>query len=148
MRKQSLLSFLILLFALGAGRRVPGSEVSAVQNVPPSVETESAEQRAARMHWWREAKFGLFIHWGVYAVPAGTWKGEQVPGIGEWIMLRAQIPVADYRQFARPFNPVRYVPDAWAALAQEAGMKYLVITSKHHDGFALYDSEVTDWDIA
>src|SRR4051794_7431815 len=119
-----------------------------MQNLPPSIETEVPDQREARMRWWREAKFGLFIHWGVYAVPAGMWQGEPVPGIGEWIMLRARIPVADYKRFAQQFNPVKYDPEAWAALAQEAGMEYLVITSKHHDGFTLYDSAVTDWDIA
>lgn len=110
-------------------------------------EAETKEARDARMAWWREAKFGMFIHWGVYAVPAGTYKGQQIGGIGEWIMLRAKIPVAEYRAFARQFNPVKYDPDAWARLAKAAGMRYIVITSKHHDGFALYDSAVTDWDI-
>lgn len=109
---------------------------------------ETKEQRDARMEWWREAKFGMFIHWGVYAVPAGTYKGEQIKGIGEWIMRRAPIPVADYRAFAKEFNPVKYDPNAWAKLAREAGMKYIVITAKHHDGFALFPSDVTDWDIA
>ena len=110
--------------------------------------TETKEQRDARMAWWREAKFGMFIHWGVYAVPAGTYKGKQIGGIGEWIMRNAQIPVAEYRAFARQFNPVKYEPDAWAKLAKEAGMRYMVITSKHHDGFALFPSEATEWDIA
>lgn len=109
---------------------------------------ETAAQRDTRMHWWREAKFGLFIHWGVYAVPAGTYHDQRVGGIGEWIMRNAQIPVAEYRAFAREFNPVNYDPEAWAALAEAAGMRYLVITAKHHDGFALYPSEVTDWDVA
>ncbi len=108
---------------------------------------ETPEERDARMAWWREARFGMFIHWGVYAVPAGTYKGEQIGGIGEWIMNRGKIPVAEYKQFANQFNPVRYDPDAWVRLAKEAGMKYMVITSKHHDGFALFDSAVTDWDI-
>jgi len=108
---------------------------------------ETPEQRDARMAWWHEARFGMFIHWGVYAVPAGTYKGQQIRGIGEWIMNRGKIPVAEYKQFAGQFNPVRYDPDAWVALAKEAGMKYLVITSKHHDGFALFDSAVTDWDV-
>jgi len=103
---------------------------------------------AARLDWWRKATFGMFIHWGVYAVPAGTYKGKPVGGIGEWIMRRAQIPVAEYRAFAKQFNPVKYDPDSWAALAEEAGMKYMVITSKHHDGFALFPSAVTDWDVA
>ena len=109
-------------------------------------ETPAAEHE--RMAWWREAKFGMFIHWGVYAVPAGTYDGKQIPGIGEWIMLRAKIPVDTYRGYARDFNPVNYKPDEWAALAKDAGMRYMVITSKHHDGFALFPSEVTDWDIA
>jgi alpha-L-fucosidase len=100
-----------------------------------------------KMQWWTDAKFGLFIHWGVYSVPAGTYKGIQIKQIGEWIMNRAKIPVAEYKQFAKEFNPVKYDPDAWVKLAKEAGMKYIVITSKHHDGFALFDSKVTDWDV-
>jgi alpha-L-fucosidase len=108
---------------------------------------ETKEQRDARMQWWREAKFGMFIHWGVYAVPAGAYKGQQIRGIGEWIMRNAEIPISEYRAFARQFNPVKYDPESWARLAREAGMKYMVITSKHHDGFALFPSEVTDWDV-
>jgi alpha-L-fucosidase len=110
-------------------------------------EEESVQQRDDRMHWWRNARFGLFIHWGVYSVPAGTYKGEPIKGIGEWIMNRGKIPVAEYKEFAKSFNPVNYDPDAWVRLAKEAGMKYIVITSKHHDGFALFDSSVTDWDV-
>ena len=108
---------------------------------------ETKEQRDARMKWWREAKFGMFIHWGVYAVPAGTYKDKQIRGIGEWIMRNAEIPVSEYRAYARQLNPVKYDPESWAALAKQAGMKYIVITSKHHDGFALFPSEVTDWDV-
>ncbi|MCC6354708.1 MAG: alpha-L-fucosidase [Verrucomicrobiae bacterium] len=115
---------------------------------PDPYANETREQRDARMGWWREAKFGMFIHWGVYAVPAGTYKGKQISGIGEWIMRNAEIPLADYRAFARQFNPVKYRPEAWAKLARDAGMRYMVITSKHHDGFALFPSEATDWDIA
>ncbi|RPI29011.1 MAG: hypothetical protein EHM61_03125 [Acidobacteria bacterium] len=109
---------------------------------------ETKDQRDARMRWWREAKFGLFIHWGVYAVPAGTYKGEQIKGIGEWIMRNAQIPVSEYRAYAKQLNPVKYDPESWAKLAKQAGMKYIVITSKHHDGFALFPSDVTNWDVA
>jgi alpha-L-fucosidase len=108
---------------------------------------ETKEQRDSRMEWWRDARFGLFIHWGVYAVPAGTYKGEKIPGIGEWIMQRAKIPVSEYKEFAKDFNPVNYDPKAWVKMAKDAGMKYIVITSKHHDGFALFDSKVTDWDV-
>lgn len=100
-----------------------------------------------RMQWWNDAKFGLFIHWGVYAVPAGFYQEKPVAGIGEWIMNRGKIPVAEYKEYAKQFNPVKYDPEAWVKLAKEAGMKYLVITSKHHDGFALFDSKVTDWDV-
>jgi alpha-L-fucosidase len=110
-------------------------------------DAETPAQRDARMKWWREARFGLFIHWGVYSVPAGTYQGKQIPGIGEWIMHQARIPVAEYKQFAKQFNPTKYNPDEWVRLAKEAGMKYIVITSKHHDGFALFDSKVTDWDV-
>ncbi|VGO15137.1 hypothetical protein PDESU_03718 [Pontiella desulfatans] len=109
---------------------------------------ETKEQRDERMAWWREARFGMFIHWGVYAVPAGTYNGEQIKGIGEWIMLRGKIPVAEYKAYAKEFNPVNYDPVAWAQLAKAAGMRYVVITSKHHDGFALFPSAVSDWDIA
>jgi alpha-L-fucosidase len=114
---------------------------------PDPYADEPPAQRDARMGWWRDAKFGMFIHWGVYAVPAGTYEGKQIGGIGEWIMRRAEIPVDTYRGYAREFNPVHYDPAAWADLAKQAGMKYVVITSKHHDGFALYDSKVTDWDV-
>ena len=109
---------------------------------------ETAERHNARMAWWREAKFGMFIHWGVYAVPAGTYDGKQIDGIGEWIMLQGKIPVDRYRAYSKDFNPVKYDPKAWAALAKEAGMRYMVITSKHHDGFALFPSDASDWDIA
>jgi alpha-L-fucosidase len=108
---------------------------------------ETTQQRDERMAWWREARFGMFIHWGVYSVPAGMYHQKPVGGIGEWIMHNAKIPVAEYRQFAKAFNPVRYDPDAWARLAKEAGMKYIVITSKHHDGFALFDSKASDWNV-
>jgi alpha-L-fucosidase len=107
---------------------------------------ETKEQRDARMGWWREAKFGMFIHWGVYAVPAGTYNGKQIGGIGEWIMNRGKIPVAEYKAFAPKFTASKYDPDAWAALAKKAGMRYIVITSKHHDGFSLFDSKASDWD--
>lgn len=103
--------------------------------------------RDQRMKWWREARFGMFIHWGVYAVPAGTHNGQRINRIGEWIMNRGKIPVEEYKQYAKQFNPVKYDPDAWVRMAKDAGMKYIVITSKHHDGFALFDSKVTTWDM-
>ncbi len=100
-----------------------------------------------RMQWWNDAKFGLFIHWGVYSVPAGFYQEKAVPGIGEWIMNRGKIPVVEYKKYANQFNPVKYDPKAWVKMAKDAGMKYIVITSKHHEGFALFNSKVTDWDV-
>jgi alpha-L-fucosidase len=100
-----------------------------------------------RMAWWREARFGMFIHWGVYAIPAGTWDGRQIGGIGEWIMNRGKIPVADYQRMAKDFNPVKYDPDAWVRMAKDAGMKYIVITSKHHDGFALFETKASKFNV-
>ena len=110
----------------------------------------AADDEAAkreRLKWFHEAKYGLFIHWGLYAVPAGEWKGQRIPGIGEWIMNRAKIPVREYEQIARQFNPVKFNADEWVQLARDAGMKYIVITSKHHDGFALFDSKVSKYDV-
>jgi alpha-L-fucosidase len=97
----------------------------------------------ARMQWFREARFGLFIHWGVYAAAAGSWQGK--PVTAEWIMNRAKISVADYKALAQKFTADKYDPRAWAALARESGFKYVVITAKHHEGFALWDSQVSDW---
>jgi len=114
--------------------------------VPPP--TRAAEMsRDERMAWWREARFGMFIHWGLYAIPAGEWKGERTPKIGEWIMKNMRIPISEYETLAPRFNPVKYDARAWVRLARDAGMKYIVITSKHHDGFALFDSKVSDYDV-
>jgi alpha-L-fucosidase len=104
--------------------------------------------REARLAWFRDAKYGLFIHWGLYAIPAGQWKGKTVPGIGEWIMNRARIPVKEYEQLAKQFNPVKFDADAWVTLAKDAGMKYIVITAKHHDGFALFQSHASPFNVA
>ena len=109
--------------------------------------TETKEHHDARMAWWREAKFGMFIHWGVYSVPAGFYHDKPVDNIGEWIMNNGKIPMAEYQQFAKEFNPVKFDADAWVKTAKAAGMKYIVITSKHHDGFAMFDSKASDWNI-
>jgi alpha-L-fucosidase len=110
-----------------------------------NAEVEAPSTDDERMAWWREAKFGLFIHWGVYAVPAGKY-GDNT-NYGEWIMHSGKIPSAEYKEYASQFNPTKYDPAGWVKVAREAGMRYIVITSKHHDGFALYPSDVTDWDV-
>lgn len=108
---------------------------------------ETPEQHAQRMAWWREARFGMFIHWGIYSVPAGIWNGQKIDHIGEWIMHDAKIPVAEYAAFAAKFNPVKFDADAWVRTAKAAGMKYIIITAKHHDGFAMFDTGVSTYDI-
>lgn len=99
------------------------------------------------MNWWRKAKFGMFIHWGLYSVPAGLWKGRKVPGIGEWIMQKAEIPIKEYELLTEHFDPVEFDAEEWVKIAKDAGMKYIVITAKHHDGFCMFDTELTDYNI-
>ncbi len=98
-----------------------------------------------RMAWWREARFGMFIHWGLYSIPAGEWNGET--NHAEWIRTTAQIPIDEYDKFVQEFNPIKFDADEWVRMAKDAGMKYIVITSKHHDGFSLFNSRYTDFDI-
>lgn len=115
--------------------------------VPAVQDTETKAQRDARMEWWREARYGMFIHWGLYAVPAGNWNGKPVAGIGEWIMHNGKIPVADYKQLPAQFDPTNFDAHAWVSLAKAAGMKYIVITAKHHEGFGMYDSKADAFNI-
>jgi alpha-L-fucosidase len=121
--------------------------LSAQAPTPPAAAEETPAQRDARMKWWREARFGMFIHWGVYSVPAGTYDGKQIAGIGEWIMNRGKIPVAEYAKYPAQFNPVKFNADEWVSIAKNAGMKYMVITSKHHDGFAMFKSAASPYNI-
>jgi alpha-L-fucosidase len=111
-----------------------------------AAQDQSAPSNEKRTEWFRDSKFGMFIHWGLYAVPAGEGK-DGSKNHAEWIMLTANIPSAEYEKFAPQFNPVKFNAQEWAQLAKDAGMKYLVITSKHHDGFSMYDSKLTDYDI-
>jgi alpha-L-fucosidase len=92
-------------------------------------------ERWQRTEWFREARFGMFIHWGVYAIPAR----------GEWVRNKEKLSVEDYQPFVDTFNPVDYNPREWAKAAKNAGMKYAVMTAKHHDGFCLFDSKFTDY---
>jgi alpha-L-fucosidase len=110
---------------------------------------EGAITDAERIRWFQHDKFGMFIHWGPYSYLAGEWKGQHIP-VGteaEWIMQRFNIPVAEYRQMAHNLNPTHFDAGKWVALAKAAGMKYLVITAKHHDGFAMYHSKVSKYNI-
>ena len=100
-----------------------------------------------RMGWWREARFGMFIHWGVYSDLAGVWKGQPVKGYSEHIFRSQKIPLETYKkEVAANFNPVKFDAEEWVKLCKRAGMKYLVITSKHHDGFAMFDTNVKGWE--
>ena len=123
------------------------AEEPAAPAAPPDFWTETAEMRDARMGWFREARFGMFIHWGLYSAAAGEWNGKPVGNIGEWIMNNAKIPEAEYRGLLAKFNPVKYDAKEWVRIAKDAGMKYIVITTKHHDGFCLWDSALTEWDV-
>lgn len=100
-----------------------------------------------RTAWFREGKFGMFIHWGVYAVPAGVYQGKEVGGIGEWIMDSAKIPIPEYEKFAKEFNPVKFDAKEWVRVAKDAGMTYMVITSKHHDGFCMWPTKLSPYNI-
>jgi len=108
---------------------------------------EDSPAHTARIAWWREAKFGMFITWGLHSILAGEWQGKEIPGNAEWIMTKAKIPVADYEKLAGQFNPVKFDAEAWVQLAQDAGMKYVVFVAKHHDGFALFDSKADSFNI-
>jgi alpha-L-fucosidase len=136
-------------FVLLCGALISSHSLCAETNHPVAAvqDAETQAQRSARMMWWRDARFGMFIHWGLYAVPAGTWQGKQVPSIGEWIMHNAKIPVAQYQQLAPQFNPTDFDAHQWVALAKAAGMKYIIITAKHHDGFAMFNSKANSFNI-
>ena len=107
--------------------------------------SETKAEKEQRMKWWKEARFGLFIHWGLYSVPAGEWKGET--NHAEWIRTTAHIPISEYEKFVQQFDPVKFNAEEWVKLAKQAGMKYIVITSKHHDGFCMFDTKQTDFSI-
>jgi alpha-L-fucosidase len=120
----------------------PPAAQSAAQTLN---DAQPAVRPDPRLDWWREARVGLFIHWGLYAIPAGEWNGRT--DYGEWIRSNAKIPIDVYDRFQAQFNPTKFDPDAWVRMAKQAGMQYIVITTKHHDGFALFDSKGTTWDV-
>jgi alpha-L-fucosidase len=135
------LHLVALAFALAASGRAEADPA------PPVSPYHPADANLAARRWFQDAKFGLFVHWGVYAVPGGEHKGKPVDGGAEWIMEKGKIPIPEYEPYAAAFNPTAFDAREWVRLAKQAGMKYITITSKHHDGFAMWDSKVSDWDI-
>jgi alpha-L-fucosidase len=131
--------FILALAAVSLAVKISAAEA------PLTVPTETPKQHDARMEWFREARFGMFIHWGLYSVAAGEINGKRVGGAGEWIMQSGKIPISQYQTLVPQFNPVKFDAKEWVGIAKNAGMKYIVITSKHHDGFGLWPSEQTDW---
>lgn len=133
----------LAVLAACAAQQSPSTPAAAA--APATATAAAPPTQDARMQWWREARFGMFIHWGLYAIPAGEWQGQK--NYGEWIRDSAKIPVGTYDRFQPQWNPTAFDADAWAKMAAAAGMKYLVLTSKHHDGFCLFDSKQTEWDV-
>ena len=117
-----------------------------IQQVAIGVELASGDSNT-KMAWWREAKFGMFVHWGIYSVDGGEYKGQKLPNSAEWMMNRGKIPIAEYEKYAARFNPQQFDADAFVALAKDAGMKYLVITAKHHDGFSMFHSTCSPYNV-
>jgi alpha-L-fucosidase len=109
--------------------------------------TASMRNHEERIAWWRQGKFGMFMHWGIYSLPAGEWKGKKVGGYAEHLMRKERITRSEYLQVAHQFNPVKFNAEEWVKNAKNAGMRYMIITSKHHDGFAMYPSQVSDFNI-
>jgi len=133
-RQRIAVLFMVVMFTCLAstlGYTQPGSLIQGQTGYQPTPENLRSRQ------WFQDAKFGLFIHWGVYSVL----------GRGEWVMNNEKIPIREYEKLPAQFNPTEFDPAAWVALAKAAGMKYITITSKHHDGFAMFDSKVSDWNI-
>ncbi|EMI52844.1 alpha-L-fucosidase [Rhodopirellula sallentina] len=109
--------------------------------------SETETERDSRMAWWREAKFGMFVHWGIYSVVGGEYKGQKLPNSAEWMMNRGKVPIAEYEKYAAQFNPTKFDADEFVARAKNAGMKYLVITAKHHDGFSMFGSNASPYNV-
>lgn len=142
--KNVILALVILAALLGTSCSQKAKKEQKGEKVTTVVNLNDDE----RMEWWRDASFGMFIHWGPYAVPGGERNGEVCGGGAEWIMDKLDYTIEDYeKEVVDQFNPVNFDADAWVSVAKDAGMKYIVITSKHHDGFCMWDSEISDYNI-
>jgi len=160
LRQCLLLAFPLLVLNLSAEAQVAGDEdknmfnqakerdQKALDEAKNTWWTASMKTHDQRIQWWRDAKFGMFVHWGVYSNPAGEWKGKTVSGYAEHLMRKEKITRAEYLELAHQFNPVKFNAEEWILNAKKAGMNYFIITAKHHDGFALWDSKVSDFDLA
>jgi alpha-L-fucosidase len=124
-----------------------GLIILAASRLQAQSPVQANQADTADMGWWKDARFGLFIHWGLYSEAAGYWNGKPVGGIGEWIMTSGHIPRGQYEAMAAKFDPVDFNADQWAGIARQAGIKYIVITTKHHDGFCLFGTKATDYNI-
>ena len=156
MKPLSLLSVAFLICSVGSAEETQASrreaKPAAATMVSSQVKAESAETKAhrdARMKWWREARFGMFVHWGLFSAAGGTWQGKPSPALGCWMQNDFKIPADEYRAALMPkFTGERFDPDFIAQLAKDAGMKYVVPITKHHEGFCLFDSKFTDFKIS
>lgn len=138
------MKFRKLLFVLA----LTGFNLSLSAHSPADYLNESQEEFKERMQWFVDAKFGMFVHFGLYSNLGGVYNGKAIDGYAEWIQSTADIPSAEYAKLIDTWNPKNFNADEIVKLAKEAGMKYLVITTKHHEGFCLWDSQYTDFDIA
>ncbi|KJF43560.1 alpha-L-fucosidase [Draconibacterium sediminis] len=150
-----LMFFCLPLFAQGQGDEDANMMNAAKKRDQQAIDeakggwwTQSMRSHEERIEWWRDARFGMFVHWGVYSGPGGEWKGKKVSGYSEHLMRKEKIPLAKYKEeVVKPFNPVDFNADEWIRTARDAGMIYFVITAKHHDGFAMFDSDVSDYNV-
>lgn len=160
MQKQLTILLVLMCFCLPLFAQVQGDEDANMMNAAKKRDqqaideakggwwTQSMKSHEERIEWWRDARFGMFVHWGVYSGPGGEWKGKKVSGYSEHLMRKEKIPLAKYKEeVVKPFNPVDFNADEWIRTARDAGMKYFVITAKHHDGFAMFDSDVSDYNV-
>ena len=107
----------------------------------------ASRQHMSNREWFKNAKFGMFIHWGLYSLLGGEWKGQRTPYPGEWLMTYCKIPIREYEKLAQVFNPIYFDVEEWVRLAKEAGMQYVELTAKHQEGFCLFKSEVDSFNV-